>query len=170
MSSFTRVGKLSMAPVSSAVWIIRLIARPATTTDRPAACALSASVFRRATFDANVVAATAPFASRISFSSGARSGCSPPAEPGSKMLVLSHISASTPSSPSFSSRAMSVALPRMGAGSSLKSPVCTILPAAVSIRSIAGSGMECVTCMKLTAKGPASIGVSQAASWMTLSE
>ena len=58
---------------------------------------------------------------------------------------------------------MSVGWPITGSGSSLKSPVWTIRPSSVSISSIAGSGIECVTGRKETRNGPASTGLSQSA-------
>ena len=59
-------GKSVSTPVSTAASTIRRIARPSSTTDRPALRAAVASVFSRATLLAKVVATTMPSASLTS--------------------------------------------------------------------------------------------------------
>ncbi len=61
-------------------------------------------------------------------------GALAPASPGESTLVLSTGSSRTPASPSARKRASSVGSPSSGVGSSLKSPVWTTSPAAVSDR------------------------------------
>ena len=153
-SSGTTAGKSVRMPVSTAISIILRIARPATTIERPDASATRASVWSRETLDANDVAATAP-----SHSASTRSRCgtisaSDPARPGRNTLVESQASASTPSSPSFLNGARSAGAPIRGSGSSLKSPVCSAVPAAVRIATDDASGIEWVIGRNSTSNRP----------------
>ena len=70
---------------------------------------------------------------------------SEPVNPRRSMLVLSASSASTPSEPSVANRCRSTCWPSSGVWSTLKSPVCTSVPAGVCSASPTQSGMLCVT-------------------------
>ena len=97
MSSTSRTGgNPSSTSAACAVFSIVFIARPSTTTCRPAACPASASVFSRATFEAKVVATTSPSVARISAPTGSVSVASE--RPGwtLKTLVESQTSTFTP--------------------------------------------------------------------------
>ncbi len=154
-SSGTVVGKSVSCPVCTAISIIRRMARPATTIERPPARAALASVRSRATFEAKVVAATARGASAITRSRFPTISASEPAAPSRNTFVESQVSASTPSAPRRSKTPMSMGSPSIGSGSSLKSPECTTSPDAVRIASPDASGIECVTGNHSTSKGPA---------------
>ncbi len=145
------------------------IARPSTTTSRPAALPASASVFSRATFEAKVVAATMPSALRTSAVIGAASEASD--RPGwlECTLVESQTSALTPASPMARKVAGSKGSPTSGVGSTLKSPLCRIRPAGVSITRQDASGIECDTGTKPTVKGPAWVTCGQASTCRTSS-
>ena len=154
-SSDTVGGKLVKTPVDCATAIMRCIARPSTSTVRPASTPACASVFSRATFDANVVATTSPSADRTKSVIGPIRVDSDRPGKGEKILVLSQIIARTPFLATSCQSLGSNASPTKGAPSSLKSPVCTNRPSGVSITKAELSGIECATGRKLTVKGPA---------------
>ncbi len=152
------LGKLVRMPVSTAACTMRRIARPSRQICRPAATPASARVFSRAMFEAKVVATTicrwAMTKSRSGFASTAseRPGC------GEKTLVESQASTFTPRPSRAISchRIGSKASPTIGEPSSLKSPLCTIRPAGVSMTSAALSGIEWLTGTNCTRNGPVS--------------
>ncbi len=150
-------GKSVKTPVAWETAIIFFIDRPITTTVRPASTPAWARVFRRATFDANVVATTRPLAVEISALIGFVRVASDRPGSGENTLVLSQTSARTPSLATDCQSTGSNASPTCGLPSSLKSPECTIRPDGVSITKAELSGIECATGRKLTLKGPASI-------------
>ena len=96
-SGLTTGGKSFITPVSSEASTMRFIARPSSTTDRPARSPASASVFTRATLEAKVVATTIPCAVPSSFSISGPTVASDRPACCEKTLVLSQISALTPS-------------------------------------------------------------------------
>ena len=65
--------------------------------------------------------------------------------PGRSALVDSHISISTPRRPSSPKRTMSIISPSIGVVSSLKSPVCKIVPKGVCRAMAQASAMEWLT-------------------------
>ena len=91
-------------------------------TLRPQAAAASATALRRLTFDAKVVTTTRPGASSIKRCRFVATSFSEGLSPSRRMLVESHTSASTPSSPIAVSRAASVGGPMVGVGSIFQSP------------------------------------------------
>ena len=93
-------------------------------------------------FDAKVVAATMPVALRISSVIAGPMDISERPACGEKMFVLSQTSALTPSLAISSHRAVLNGSPTTGVMSTLKSPVCTMRPAAESITRPALSGIE----------------------------
>ena len=161
-SGLTTVGKSASTPVSIAASIMRRMARPRSTIERPALCPASASVFTRATLEAKVVAQTSPSASRTSVSmagptvASERPGCI------EKMLVESQIRARTPSLQTSPQSSGSKGSPTTGVASSLKSPEWITRPAPESMTSAALSGIECETGRKPTLKGPALTCLGQA--------
>ena len=160
-------GKPPSTSVARAVFSIVFIARPTTTTCRPAARPASASVLSRATLEAKVVATTMPLAPAISSVIGAASVASD--RPGwlEKTLVESQISAFTPLSPMARKVTGSNGSPTIGVASTLKSPECTIRPAGVSITRLELSGIECDTGTKPTLNGPASTMCGQGSACRT---
>src|SRR6185312_3964612 len=74
------------------------MARPTTTTSRPAALAASATALRRATLEAKVVTATRPLAALTSLVMVAATSVSEGERPSRTALVESPTSASTPAS------------------------------------------------------------------------
>ena len=136
------LGKSVSKPVSIAASVIRRIARPNRQTDRPAAVAASANVFKRAMFEANVVATTIPGASRISPVTSSMIDASERPAVGEKMFVLSQTSALTPSFATSAQSASSNGSPQTGVRSILKSPEWMTRPSGLSITSPALSGIE----------------------------
>ena len=140
--------------ISRATCATRSMARPTTTTSRPAAAAASATARMRATLEAKVVTATRPVAPAISSRSVFATSASDGERPSRTALVESPISARQPSSPSRLSFASSVGGPMIGVGSSFQSPVCSTLPSGVRMISAFDSGIECETDTSSTSNGP----------------
>ncbi len=74
--------------------------------------------------------------------------------PGRSTFVLSEQSTATPCSPSSAKRRVSAGSPSSGLGSSLKSPVWTMVPTGVVIARPMPSAIECVTRMGSMVNGP----------------
>ena len=142
-------------PSSPATSMTRRMARPITTTSRPAAWAASAIDRSRPTLDAEGgegdAARSPPGRSRrVSRATSVSLGLRP-----SRMaLVESQTSASTPSSPIAWSRATSVGSAERRRSSSFQSPLWRTTPSGVRIASACDSGMEWVTLMYSTSNGP----------------
>src|SRR3546814_694514 len=98
-SKSTRCGKSLRYPAALALVMIRSRERPATQSVRPISFATWPNVCKRAAFEAKVVTSTRFFAPVITSSKPAWTSPSDPLSSGLKTLVLSHTSASTPSSP-----------------------------------------------------------------------
>ncbi len=130
------------------------IERPTTQTRRPAAAAASMTSCRRWMWDAKEVTMTRPGASRTMRRSASATIASEAVVPGFSALVESPSMSATPRSPRAASRARSVRTPSIGVWSSLKSPVCTIVPSDVCSATATASGMECVTRTNSASKGP----------------
>ena len=120
----------------------RYMARPTTTSSRPASRAALATERMRATFDAKVVTATHCGASLMILSKVTATSASEGEMPSRTALVESQISAATPSSPSAISFSASVGALVSGDSSSFQSPVWSTVPACVLIATADGSGIE----------------------------
>ena len=110
----------------------------------------------RATLLAKHVTAIRPSSDAIRSRKLSRTSASEPDVPSTIALVLSHTMASTPSSPNRAKAASSVGLPISGSGSSLKSPVCRMVPCGVRITSACASGIECDTGRNCSENGASS--------------
>ncbi len=118
------------------------MARPTTTSSRPAARAALATEPMRATLEAKVVTATRRGASRISRASVTATSASDGDTPSRTALVELQISAAMPSSPRALRRSASVGALVSGLSSSFQSPVCSAAPSGVLITTADGSGIE----------------------------
>ena len=114
-----------------------------------------------------MVATTIPSASCISRPTGSISVASERPACRLKTLVESQASTFTPASPSARNASGSNASPTSGVGSALKSPLCRIRPAGVSMTSAELSGIECAIGRNPTVNGPACTTCGQGASWRT---
>ena len=132
----------------------RYIARPTTTSLRPAARAALATEPMRATLEAKVVTATRRGALRISSSRVTATSASDGEMPSRTALVESQISAVMPASPSALSRASSVGPLVSGVSSSFQSPVWSTVPSSVLITTPDGSGIECDMVTSSISNGP----------------
>jgi hypothetical protein len=108
-----------------------IIERPTTQTRRSAATAASMTSCSRWMCEANDVTITRPGASRTMRRSACATTASDSVVPGFSALVESPSISATPRSPSAAIFARSVRTPSIGVWSSLKSPVCRIVPSAV---------------------------------------
>ena len=168
-SGLTTVGKLSSTPVLIDASIIRRIARPIRQTERPARSPASASVFTRATLEANVVATTMPDASRTSVSISGPTVASDRPACAENTLVESQISALMPGFATSAQSARSNGSPTSGVSSILKSPECTNRPCGASMTSPELSGIECEIGTNPTLNGPASTTSGQGDTVRTVS-
>ena len=151
-------GKRSRMPASVATVIMRRMARPRRQILRPAATPASASVRRRAILLAKVVATTICFCAMTKSRIGLARIASERPGWGEKILVESQVRTLIPC-PSWAiscHRIGSKASPTTGVPSSLKSPVCTMRPAGVSMISAELSGIEWLTGTNCTRNGPTS--------------
>ncbi|MNL20055.1 hypothetical protein D3C87_1412860 [compost metagenome] len=112
-----------MMPRSCETLTTRFSDEPSSSTSRPAASAACAMERIRPTLEEKVVMATRPSAFSMIWRSPSDTSCSEGDTPSRSELVLSHINASTPSSPMARKRASSVNGPRDGASSIFQSPV-----------------------------------------------
>src|SRR6266487_907697 len=133
---------------------MRSIARPTTTTSRPAAAAASAAERILATFDAKVVTATLARAVRTSSARVFATSRSEGERPSRMALVESPTIASTPASPAALSLASSVGGWMTGVGSIFQSPVWSTAPRAVRMISALDSGIEWATDTSSISNGP----------------
>ena len=160
-SGCTTLGKSLSTPVSMEASIIRRMARPNSTIERPARSPACASVLTRATLEAKVVAATMPEASEMSLVMLSPRSLSERPACGENTLVESHTSACTPSLEISAQRSGSKASPTMGLASSLKSPVWITRPAGLSITRPPDSGIECEMGTAPMVKGPSFVTSGQ---------
>ena len=171
MSMMSRVsGKLSRTSAARAVLSMVFIARPRTTGVRPAARPASARVFRRATFEAKVVATTRPSASCISWPIGSISVASE--RPGWRLKTFVELTgehADARRRRARASLAVSNGSPTSGVGSDLKSALWKIRPAGVSMTRAELSGIEWAIGKKPTLNGPACTACGQGPTWRTAS-
>ena len=108
--------------------MMRCMARPATTSCRPALWAASATARMRATLEAKMVTATRRLAPLMMPASERATSSSEGERPSRSALVESQIMAVTPSAPSAARRSVSVGAPITGVASSFQSPVCSTMP------------------------------------------
>ena len=133
----------SRYPVACATRACVCTLRPSMTMRRCVARAISPSIFKRWTFEANIATMTAPSAlAAIARMASPTPRSLPAASPRASTLVESERSSATPWSPTARSRSTSNASPSMGSSSNLKSPVCTIVPACVRMTSAVASAIE----------------------------
>ena len=130
------------------------IERPITQTCRPAASEASMTSCRRWMCEANEVTITRPGASRMMRRSAAATTCSDSVSPAARRSSSRPAARRRRPRRAARSGARSVRWPSIGVWSSLKSPVCTIVPWSVCSATATASGIECVTRANSTSNGP----------------